>query len=267
MKLKSQHKNLTSVQWQDLVKLKPHEVAIELLISLPWLLLSLVAAAHHWYVVALLLSFVFFLTGLRQNHNANHYAIGISKKQHEWLMFVLSIVMLGSMHVVQINHIRHHQYYPDDQDIEAISANRSALFALLIGPVFPLLLIIKAFQVANKKQWYWIVAELLANIVVIVLIFFVLDYDFLRYHIIVMALGQCLTAFFAVWSVHHDCDPNEHVGRTIRNKWLATLTFNMFYHMEHHLYPAVPTCHLALLANRIDQVDPNLAKKSVFSLN
>ncbi len=267
MKKNNTHQQaMASVQWQDLLKLKPIEIITELLISLPWLISSLVAAAYQWYFMALFCSFVFFLTGLRQNHNANHYAIGISKPQHEWLMFILSVLMLGSMHVVQINHLRHHKFYPDEQDIEAISAHRSALFALLIGPLFPILLIIKAFQVANKRQLKWICAELLANTLFISLIFAVLDYDFLKYHIVAMTLGQCMTAFFAVWTVHHDCDPDIHVGRTIRNKWLAKLTFNMFYHMEHHLFPAVPTCHLAILANRIDQVASDLPKKSVFSI-
>lgn len=257
--------DLTSVKWQDLLVLKRSEIITELLISLPWLICSLVAAAYHHYLVALSCSFVFFLTGLRQNHNANHYAIGISKTQHEWLMFILSLLMLGSMHVVQINHLRHHKFYPDEQDIEAISAHRSALFALLIGPLFPILLTIKAFQVANTRQLKWICAELLANVFLIYMIFMVLDYKFLQYHILVMALGQCLTAFFAVWTVHHDCDPHIHAGRTIRNKYLARLTFNMFYHMEHHLFPAVPTCHLPILARRIDKLAPELEKKSVFS--
>ena len=28
----------------------------------------------------------------------------------------------------------------------------------------------------------------------------------LWYHVGVMAIGQCMTSFFAVWTVHHDCD-------------------------------------------------------------
>jgi fatty acid desaturase len=33
---------------------------------------------------------------------------------------------------------------------------------------------------------------------------------------------------------------------------LNFLTFGMFYHAEHHLFPAVPTRHLGELAARID---------------
>ncbi|MEO1218871.1 MAG: fatty acid desaturase, partial [Bacteroidota bacterium] len=42
------------------------------------------------------------------------------------------------------------------------------------------------------------------------------------------------------------------------------LTYNMFYHLEHHLFPAVPTIKLPELARRIDKEVPELVKKSVF---
>ncbi|MFK8011694.1 MAG: fatty acid desaturase, partial [Marinicellaceae bacterium] len=116
----------------------------------------------------------------------------------------------------------------------------------------------------SKSQRSWIYSELCINLIWIYVVFFVLNYDFLRYHIIVMLVGQSMTAFFAVWTVHHDCDSEKQVARTIRHGIKAKLTFNMFYHLEHHLFPAVPTCHLHLLANRIDKVAPKLEKKQVF---
>ena len=70
------------------------------------------------------------------------------------------------------------------------------------------------------------------------------------------AVGQCLTAFFAVWTVHHGClsgHPGEDLpARTVRNPFRAAITFNMFFHLEHHLFPQVPTARLHLLARRID---------------
>jgi fatty acid desaturase len=38
----------------------------------------------------------------------------------------------------------------------------------------------------------------------------------------------------------------------------------MFYHVEHHLFPAVPTRKLPILARRLDEVAPELAAKKVF---
>lgn len=257
-------KRLKGIQWTDLLKLSPFEIYYELIISLPWLLLSLIAAANGLYLMALTFSFVFFITGLRQVHNACHFGLGVSKKANEMVLFLLSILMLGSMHVIQINHIRHHKYFPGKEDVEAMSAQMPLIKAFLVGPFFPILLHIKAIQVANNKQLEWIVLELFANVLWVLTVFFIFEISWLKYHVLVMAIGQCLTAFFAVWTVHHDCDADEFVARTVRNKFKAKITFNMFFHLEHHLFPAIPTCHLHLLAERLDKAMPDMVKKGVF---
>jgi fatty acid desaturase len=257
-------KQMDQVQWVDLLKLSKIEVYYELVIWVPWLVFSFIAAANEHYIIALGFSFVFFVTGLRQNHNACHYAMGVSKTAHEYVLFVLSILMLGSMHAVQINHLRHHKYFLESEDVEAMSAQKPALIAFLIGPFFPILLHIKALQVGTGSQKKWIVLELTLNIMWVLAVFYVLDFGFLKYHIIVMFIAQCMTAFFAVWTVHHDCDSEKHIARTIRNNLKAKITFNMFYHLEHHLFPAVPTCHLHLVASRIDKAAPDFPKKQVF---
>ena len=79
-----------------------------------------------------------------------------------------------------------------------------------------------------------------------------------------MAAGHCLTAFFAVWTVHHHCDRTHYIARTLRGRIRNALTFNMFRHIEHHLFPAVPTRHLAALSIRLDEAAPELKKKIVF---
>ena len=73
-------------------------------------------------------------------------------------------------------------------------------------------------------------------------------------------MGQCLTAFFAVWTVHHDTDDAAYPARTQRG-WLRNLvSYHMFLHVEHHLFPQVPTCHLPVLARRLDAVVPDLMR-------
>jgi fatty acid desaturase len=256
--------HVDKVEWMDLLKLSKLEVCYELLIWLPWLAFSLVSAAYEFYMAALGFSFVFFITGLRLNHNACHYAVGVSKKTHEYILFILSFLMMGSMHAVQINHLRHHKYFPEAKDVEAMSAHKPAVIAFLIGPFFPILLHCKALQVGSFSQRRWIYLELSMNLLWLFIVFNVLNFGFLKYHILVMLMAQCMTAFFAVWTVHHDCESEKHIARTIRNRLKAKLTFNMFYHLEHHLFPAVPTCHLHLIARRMDKAAPNLHKKKVF---
>lgn len=79
-----------------------------------------------------------------------------------------------------------------------------------------------------------------------------------------MGFGQCLTAFFAVWTVHRGCDPDHSIARTIRGKIKAKASYNMFFHAEHHMFPTVPTCKLNVLAERLDAVTPELSRNGVF---
>lgn len=252
------------VRWKDLLRLSRLQILGELTLSLPWLIASWLVASSGHYVLALACSFMFFLTGLRQAHNAYHHALGVSRTATHGVMFVLSILMLGSMHAVQVNHLRHHRYCMEERDVEARSARMSWWRAILFGPVFPILLHHKAVQVGTRRQRLWILAEIGANLGWVAFVFGVARLSWLEYHVVAMAIGQCLTAFFAVWTVHRGCAPGTGIARTMRGALKAFVTYSMFFHVEHHLFPAVPTCHLKVLAGRLDAVAPELAAKRVF---
>jgi fatty acid desaturase len=118
-------------------------------------------------------------------------------------------------------------------------------------------------QTANRKY----VRNVLAELLMIALFAAVVCYfkiAFLLYHMIVMVAGEFLMAFFAVWTVHHDTAAHPELARTQRGGWKNKITFSMFYHLEHHLFPAVPTIKLPELARRIDHVLPELEKKHTF---
>jgi len=254
---------LQQVAWKDLLLLNRREIFTELTISFPWLVASCIFACFHLLVPALFCSFAFFLTGLRQSHNAQHYAVGISKRATDWFLFFISAMMMASMHAVKYNHLVHHKSPLDDDDVEAMSARMKWWRALLAGPYFIMMLHTNALQKGNKtyRQWIWL--ELSVHLVILFTTFVLLDLYWLKYHVTVMMAGECFTSFFAVWTVHHDCDETYLFARTVRGKLKGGLFYNMFYHMEHHLFPKVPTCHLPELAKRIDQVLPEIKTKTV----
>jgi fatty acid desaturase len=255
---------LGQVAWRDLVALRPAEVAREVLLPLPWLAGSLVAA--HWglYPLALSLSFIFFLTGLRIVHGGCHHALGLPRLATRIVLLICSLLMLGSMHAVRWNHLRHHRHCLADDDIEAMGARGSAWGAIRLGPVFPLRLHRAALAGAARRERRWILAELAGNLAVLTLVIGVLPHPVAVYHVSAMAVGQCLTAFFAVWTVHHGCAAAGPPARTIRHRLRAALTFNMFFHLEHHLFPQVPTAHLPLLARRLDDACPRARRLLVW---
>src|SRR5439155_18466156 len=227
------------IEWRDLAATTPADAIRELLLPAPWLFGSLILAAQELYPLALTASFVFFLTGLRVVHGAFHYSLGLPRRATDFVMFTFSLAMLGSMHAVQWNHLRHHRHCLAEDDIEAMGARRSAWGALLLGPRFPIRLHRAALAGAHTTKRRWIAAELGGNLAVAVLVFGMLSPGVLGYHLLAMMAGQCMTAFFAVWTVHHGCSRAGPLARTVRNRFRAVVTFSMFFHLEHHLFPQV----------------------------
>lgn len=260
---------LPGVRWRDLVELSSAERAWELLLPLPWLALSLISYSNGWIAPGMSASFFFFLTGLRLSHNCQHCCLGIGRRGHDAVMFILSCLMLASMHAVQVTHLHHHRHCLHDDDIEAGHVGLPWWRVLFGGPKFVIQLHREAWRMAPRSKRVWIGAELIAaglfalGIVAVAVIRGRAVPNGLCWHIGAMAVGECMTAFFAVWIVHRGCDAEHSIARTQRGWLKNVVSYSMFYHLEHHLFPAVPTCHLDRLAERLDEAAPEAKEKQV----
>jgi len=253
---------VNSVQWKDLVKLSTKEMLIENNITIPWLASSLVLAYMGLYWLAVPCSVFFFLTGLRQVHNGFHNSLGTNKHLTRLTLYLNSILMMTSIHAVQFNHLRHHKYCLQDEDYEGKSAKMKWYQAIFYGPIHVFNIHWVTYTHGTTKDRRRVTIELL-SILVFVSVAFYFQLDFLIYHIAFMLLGEFLSGFFAVWTVHHDLEDHE-IARTQRTGWKNFATYSMFYHLEHHLFPAVPTIKLKELSKRIDKKMPDLSKKQTF---
>jgi fatty acid desaturase len=255
---------IRSVPWRDLVAVRSNEVIAELLLPPAWLALSLLAAGLGWYFIALGLSFMFFLAGLRIVHNAFHHALGLPRWADGAVLWLMSLIMLGSLHAVRFNHLRHHALALGEDDVEGRSAEMPWWRALLYGPVFTMLLHVTALRRGRLPLKATVIAQLTMSAAWIAFVFRLSGSGVLRYHVMAMGAAHCFTAFFAVWTVHHHCDRTHYLARTLRSRIKNAITLDMFRHIEHHLFPAIPTCHLAELSVRLDHAAPELKKKIVF---
>ncbi|HOY08396.1 MAG TPA: fatty acid desaturase [Saprospiraceae bacterium] len=251
------------VTWKDLRYLNRKEVLIENNLTIPWFVLSLALAYNGYYLLALPFSAFFFLTGLRQVHNGFHNSLGTNKFLTWLSLYLNSILMMASIHAVKFNHIRHHKYCLAEEDYEGKSAGMSWYGAILYGPVHMFLIHKVTLQLGNARYRRNVMLELVSIALFAALVFY-FQIAFLMYHIMIMVIGEFLMAFFAVWTVHHDTHDHPDFARTQRSGWKNKITFSMFYHLEHHLFPAVPTIKLPELAKRIDEVVPEMEKKQTF---
>lgn len=259
----TQEEILKRVEWKDLRRLSVKEMLVENNLTIPWALSSWILAYFEYYLLALPFSTFFFLTALRQVHNGFHNSLGTNKFLTWSSLYLNSILMMVSIHAVKLNHLRHHKYCLSDEDQEGKSAHMTWYGAILYGPIHIFKIHQITWKIGNKKYRKNMVLELI-SIVIFASLAIYFNIHWLIYHMIIMVLGEFLMAFFAVWTVHHDTHDNPNFARTQRSGWKNKITFSMFYHLEHHLFPAVPTIKLPELAQRIDKVIPEMDKKQTF---
>lgn len=243
---------VSAIVWRDLVACRPDEVARELCLPLPWLGLALWLGQAGHAVAAMLATFVLFMTGLRVTHNAFHRTLGLPAGANDAVMFVLSVLLGGSMHAIEVTHLHHHRHCLAPDDVEGRVAHLGFWRALLHSPAYPLLIHREALRRGSRRQRRWIVAELAMVALLQACIWQVFGNDTLKLMSLALLAANASAAMVGIWAVHRACDHAGFAARTSRSALLNTLTAGMFRHLEHHLYPAVPTRHLQTLARRFD---------------
>ncbi len=248
---------LRTVRWRDLTPMRRRDGLIECLHPLPWLTLGWFSAAQNWWPIAAAALFMTFLTALRLNHEAIHGNLGFTPAGHARVIHALSALMLGSNSAVAVSHLHHHRHVGHADDLEGRCGTMPAWRVLLYGPVFPIEMHRAAWRRGDPLLRRRMTIDLALNLGLIALTIGT-GWSFLRFHLAAMVAAQCLTAFFAVWITHHGCDERA-IARTQRSRLINLLTYNMFFHLEHHLFPAVPVKRLGRLAERLDRAVPTVA--------
>lgn len=251
-----------SIVWRDLVKVDGLDTLKELALPLPWLAGAIWLSAQGRYALALPCTFFLFLTLLRVAHNGYHNALGLPRRATDALLFVMSGLMMLPLHAVKATHLAHHSHIMSEHDMEGRAGRMGFWTVLAYGPRFPIDVIGEAWREGGPYIHRWMLAEA-ALILAVWLAALASLWPWLLYHAAVMTAGECFTAFFAVWIVHHETGPHVYPARTQRG-WLKNrISYFMFLHAEHHLFPQVPTARLEELARRIDRVAPEVAKAQV----
>ena len=245
------------VVWRDLVSMRAQDGWRECLHPAPWLLGSWGFASCALWPLAAVASFMFFLTALRLNHEAIHGNLGFGPRGHRNVLHGLSALMLGSNNAVAFNHLQHHKHLGRPEDLEGKAGRMPGGRVLLYGPLFPIEMHHAAWASGGRALRRRMLIDAGGNLLIVGSAL-ASGAGFLLYHLAAMIVAQCLTAFFAVWITHHDVADHEPVARTQRSRVINWATYNMFFHLEHHLFPAVPVKRLNLLADRLDAAAPEL---------
>lgn len=266
---------VAAVVWQDLRQLSSLQIIYNLILPYPFLLLSWWLASQSLYLLACGASYLFFAAAFRQAHDGYHHSLGVSRNVITGLLLLLSVLLFTSLHSIRASHMEHHRDPLGDNDVEGNLAKMRWWQALLGGMTYRLDIYRQGLRLSNRsnRRWAWLEFSLIAVVITIVSILtlcamlstitpaYAVLVQVLNYHLLTMLLANASVGIIAVWGVHHDCD--ETVARTERYELVNLLTFNLLYHVEHHLFPAVPSNHLPELAKRLDATAPQLTHQHV----
>ncbi|WUI03667.1 fatty acid desaturase [Spirillospora sp. NBC_00431] len=226
-----------------------------LTLSLPYAGVAMFAAAWlaGWWWATPPIAFGIFVAVVTATHDVVHRSLGLGRRATEWALFLLGGVLLESGHAYRATHLQHHRTFPSDEDPEGYPADLSAVGAILYGPVFLARLWWWAFRRGRTAQRAWLVAEAALPFTAVAA-----GAAFSRgllVYAVMMIVGSWVYPLLTVHLPHrHYGDTPLTQTHTLRGRVIPAVFLELTYHLEHHLYPQVPSHHLARLARRLDPV-------------
>jgi len=189
-------------------------------------------------------------------HDVVHGSLDLDRKWTERLLFLLGAPILESGHAYRATHLEHHRIFPSHEDLEGEAAHLPVWRVLLEGPTFLPRIWLWAWRKANHHpiQRRWLLAEPLLPICGLGIGWLLLP---LTSAVIAYVVAVLISSwFYPLFAVHL---PHRHFGEdrishawTLRGRLIPRLFLPLAFHLEHHLYPMVPSHNLPLLAERLE---------------
>ena len=225
-------------------------------LCLPFFYVSLyfVFAGLGWWPLAVLsLVALSFVTYGSISHDLVHRNLGLKKSVNDLFLSVVELMALRSGHAYRMAHLHHHARFPHSDDIEGAAAKMSLPRTLLEGVIF------------QFKLWLWAVKRPSQDRVLILLeggccillvVLAAMVYPITPSPIIYVALmvmGSWIIPLITSFIPHDPSGKTELLQtRLFRGKVLSIVALEHTYHLEHHLYPAVPHHNWPQLAKTLD---------------
>ncbi len=205
-----------------------------------------------WWVTPVIV-FLIFIAIVTVTHDIVHGALGLSRRATEWALFLSGLVLLESGHAYRATHLQHHRIFPASDDPEGDPARLTWFRALLDGPSFLPRLWSWAYRRSSRDRSWLLVEAAAAVLIATCGIVFLQTLPGLAWYVTLVVVGSWV---YPLLTVHL---PHRHYGatplaqtHTLRGVIVPSLFLELTYHLEHHLYPQVPSHHLAELARRLD---------------
>lgn len=223
------------------------------------LLAFAVAAAFGWWWLTPLIVFLVFVSVVTVTHDVVHGSLGLSPRQTEWALFIFGGVLLESGHAYRASHLQHHRVFPGPDDPEGDPARMSFWAVIFHGPLFLPRLWWWSFRQtmpaargrAEQRAWLLVEAAWACAVPIVGLVIYRWTAVVLVYAVLVL-VGSWVYPLLTVYLPHHHYGDSPWTQTsTLRGHITPALFLELTYHLEHHLFPAVPSHHLPKLSRRL----------------
>ncbi|WP_394825880.1 fatty acid desaturase family protein [Pendulispora albinea] len=224
----------------------------------PFGLLGLYAVAYRmgWWFATPAIVFLVFVAIVTSAHDVVHGSLGLGRRGTEWALFALGAVLLASGHSYRTSHLQHHRVFPGPDDPEGDPARMTFWGAVRHGPSFLPRLWYWAWKRSCGRERRWLLAEALWAALVLFagIALWPATHAVLVYAAMVHS-GAWVFPLLTVHLPHRDYGETPLTQtHTLRGRIVPALFLELTYHLEHHLYPQVPSHNLAKLSRRLDPV-------------
>jgi beta-carotene hydroxylase len=211
------------------------------------------AAAGWWPAAVVALVGLSFVTYGSTSHDLVHRNLGLSPRVNDLWLSLIELLALRSGHAYRAAHLHHHARFPAEDDVEATAARKSWLGAVAEGFTFQARIWWWAVRRGGPKTG-WVVAEGIACVVLIGAAVAAAGVTpvFAAYAALMVAGGWVIPLVTSYLT--HDPTGADELSQTrlFRGRTASVLGLGHLYHLEHHIYPAVPHHRWPELARRLD---------------
>lgn len=220
-------------------------------------------ALRGWWIPALgALAGLMFITYVSTSHDLVHRTLGWSRPANEILLAVIELLVLRSGHAFRITHLHHHRRFPASDDVEGAAAQMPLWRALIEGIGQQPRLFFWAWNRARSYERRWLLFEAIGCTGLTAGSCLALRWSVVPFvYVAVVIISSWLYPVATVW-IPHNREGKDAFGQThaVRGRFVPALLLQHTYHLEHHLYPSVPSFNWQELSQRLD---PYLREKEI----
>ena len=226
--------------------------------AIAWPLVSfaafwVLAVMGQWVGAVFSLIVLSFVTYGSSSHDLVHGSLGINRVANDILLAIIELLCLRSGHAYQYAHLNHHAKFPHEDDVEAQAARMSFLGAVLHGVVFQFRIYAWALRTTHGQR-NWIIAEGIGVAALVLGALTALPWTTVPAVYVALMIAGSWAIPLATSYLPHDAKASDalHQTRLFRGAFFRLVALDHLYHLEHHLYPAVPHQNWPRLAKRLD---------------